>query len=145
LTKTIELTPGELLAIFRNRKGFTQNELGQLAFADLLTPNVKIKKFEKNQQRLSRRDMDKVANVLGIESEWLRYGKLTMTEDMEDDLSEKEATYQITKKMDSMCPNFSEYIKAINAMAAVDKMDVAVLIFQEMCAEFLSTKDKKLL
>jgi hypothetical protein len=54
---------------------------------------------------------------------------------------EKESDYRITKKIDSVCPNLSTYLKAINSMAEVDDMDLMLRILKKMCAEILSTAD----
>jgi hypothetical protein len=43
-----------------------------------------------------------------------------LADDRTSEPPKKKYTYQITKKMDNICPNFSTYLKAINSMAEVD-------------------------
>jgi transcriptional regulator with XRE-family HTH domain len=140
----IKLTTGELIMFFRNRKEMTQEALGRLLFGDLKTPNVKIKKIEKGQQQLDKEDIERTAEVLGVTPEILQYGKIIAPQinDAADAArKEKESDYRITKKIDSVCPNLSTYLKAINSMAEVDDMDLMLRILKKMCAEILSTVD----
>ncbi len=140
----IKLTTGELIMFFRNRKEMTQEALGRLLFGDLKTPNVKIKKIEKGQQKLEEEDIERTAEVLGVAPEILQNGKIVAPQknDVADAArKEKESDYRITKKIGSVCPNLSTYLKAINSMAEVDEMDLMLRILKKMCAEILSTVD----
>jgi transcriptional regulator with XRE-family HTH domain len=140
----IKLTTGELIMFFRNRKEMTQEALGRILFGDLKTPNVKIKKIEKGQQQLDKEDIEKTADVLGVTPEILQFGKIVVPQinhAADAAKKEKESDYRITKKIDSVCPNLSTYLKAINSMAEVDDMDLMLRILKKMCAEILSTAD----
>jgi hypothetical protein len=140
----IKLTTGELIMFFRNRKEMTQEALGRILFGDLKTPNVKIKKIEKGQQKLDKEDIEKTADVLGVTPEILQHGKIVAPQinNAADAVrKEKESDYRITKKINDVYPNFSTYLKAINSMAEVDDMDLMLMILKKMCTEILSSAD----
>jgi transcriptional regulator with XRE-family HTH domain len=145
MVQEIDLTTGELISFFRNRKGFTQAELGKIVFDDLQTPNVKIKKIEKNQQQPTEEDIKKIAEALGVTPEILKYGKITMPliHDNTANAKEREGEYSITKKIKTVCPNFETYLQAINSMAKINDMDLMLRILKKMCTEILDTSDSQ--
>jgi transcriptional regulator with XRE-family HTH domain len=145
MVQEVDLTTGELIGFFRNRKGLTQAELGKIVFDNLQTPNVKIKKIEKNQQKPTEEDIQKIAEALGVTPEILKYGKITMplTLDSLGHTIVGEDEYRITKKIKTICPNFETYLQAINSMAEINDMELMLRIWKRMCTETSKISDNQ--
>ncbi len=137
MANELKLTVGELISIFRNRKGLTQAELGEMVFTDLQTPNVKVKKIEKDQQRPTNEEVRKIAKALDVEPEFIMQSKLCVIPS-EKDRKREGYEYRISGKVKLACPNFSTYLQAINSMAKVDDIEVMMIILKKMCKEILS-------
>jgi transcriptional regulator with XRE-family HTH domain len=137
MPKELKLTVGELISIFRNRKGMTQAELGEIVFKDLQSPNVKVKKIEKDQQRPTNEDVIQIAKALDVEPEFIMQSKLYVIPS-EKDRRREGYEYRISGKVKLACPNFSTYLQAINSMAKVDDIEIMMIILKKMCKEILS-------
>jgi transcriptional regulator with XRE-family HTH domain len=140
MNKELKLTTGEMIMLFRIRRGLTQKQLGDIVFKDLQTPNVKVKKIEKGQQRIDEQELKKIAEVLEVPLEILQYGKIItalpgQTINLE---TRKEGGYRISKKVKQVFPEFPTYLQAVNSMAKIGEMDLLTKILQKMCKDFLS-------
>ena len=133
----IKLTIGELISIYRTRKGLTQKDLGKIVFGDLKTPNVKVKKIEKGQQTPKSEELEKIADALDQPLEVFFPREIDYSP---DENKNKEEGYYINKKIDRLCPQFPKYIEAINSLAEVDGMEIIANIMEKMCSEFVSKK-----
>ena len=140
MAKEMKLTTGEMIMLFRIRKGLTQKQLGDIVFKDLQTPNVKVKKIEKGQQKIDEQDLEKIAEVLEVPMEILQYGKIitALPGQIINLETRKEVGYRISKKVKQIFPEFSTYLLAFNSMAKIGEIDLLKKILQKMCKEILS-------
>ena len=140
MAKEMKLTTGEMIMLFRIRKGLTQKQLGDIVFKDLQTPNVKVKKIEKGQQKIDERDLEQIAEILEVPIEILQYGKIitALPGQIINLETRKEEGYRISKKIKQIFPEFPNYLQAFNSMAKIDAMDLLAKILQKMCKEILS-------
>lgn len=140
MAKEMKLTTGEMIMLFRLRKGLTQKQLGDIVFKGLQTPNVKVKKIEKGQQKIDEQDLEKIAEVLEVPVEILQYGKIitALPGQIINLETGKETGYRISKKVKQIFPEFSTYLQAFNSMAKIGEMDLLIKILQKMCKEILS-------
>jgi transcriptional regulator with XRE-family HTH domain len=137
MAKEMKLTIGELVSIFRNRKGLTQAQLGVIVFDDLVTPNVKVKKFEKDQQTPTKEDINRIAAALEIDPAFFTRSVLSVIPTKEERETEG---YElgISNKVQAACPNLPTYLQAINSMAKVDDYEVMMVILRKMCREIIA-------
>jgi hypothetical protein len=99
----MKLTLGEKLMVLRSRKGLSKKALGQAVFDGIEHPNVKMHKIEAGRQKVSKNDLDRICDVLGIKKEELT----------DDD------SLLLSPIIIEAVPEFGKYVKMLNEAAMI--------------------------
>jgi len=115
----MKLATGEKIMVLRTRIHMEKQELGKLAFPDMLAPHVKIKKFESGAQIPNADEIAAIAKVLNVPVSSIAG---------EDGIHIEPMVFEVA-------PSFKYYIGMMNDAARAGKPKLIKTVLNEMCSD----------
>jgi len=115
----MKLKQGELIALHRSRKGWTQKMLGEKLFPKLSAPHVKMRKIEAGIQMPTDQELKAIGAELGID-----FDKIDAEADNGDFLVSREALEYF--------PKLKHYLESINLAAKIKDPELIKFTFKKM-------------
>ena len=131
----MKLTQGELIAVFRWRKGWTQKQMGEELFPKLNAPHVKMRKLEAGIQKPTPKEVEAIALKLGV-----KVSDLT-PKDNKSLEGENDAGFLVNKEALNKYPQLRHYLQMLNTAAKIEDADFSELTIRQM-GDYLSKKSK---
>jgi len=113
----MKLKQGELIALHRSRKGWTQKMLGEKLFPKLNAPHVKMRKIEAEIQKPTLQELKDISAELGIDL------------DHNDDNSDG---FLVSKEALEYFPKLGHYLESINLAAKIKDPELIKFTFKKM-------------
>jgi len=134
-------TIGENLRYYRKLRGFSQTDLGNLAFPNFKAPYARINKFESGIQPPSPRDIQCLAEILEITPK-------DLTNEQDQIITEMPKQYTVRKEVFTMLPKLRDYYDMINHAAKLNMKRILIETIKAMAEDPQiigeeSTKDSK--
>ena len=115
----MKLKQGELIALYRSRKGWTQKMLGEKLFPELSAPHVKMRKIEAGIQKPTDQELEDISAELGI-----YFDEIDDNPDNEDFIVSREALEYF--------PKLKHYLESINLAAKIKDPELIKFTFKKM-------------
>lgn len=114
----MNLKQGELIALYRTRRGWTQKMLGEKLFPGLSAPHVKMRKIEAGLQKPTPEELKAIGVELGI--------------DFENVEAPDNGDFIVTREALDYFPKLREYLETINLAARISDPDLIKYTFKKM-------------
>ena len=123
----MNLTTGELIKIYRCRKGLKHVDLGKICFSNLQAPHVKVRKLEAGIQNPSKEDLEVIADALDVTVKQL------LPQDVDAGVSINiNEGLAIDEKAVKLFPKLKEFVQVINSVAKLGDPDIVALTVKRM-------------
>lgn len=130
----MQITLGQCLLLYRNKRGLTHKELGARVFPELSAPHQKIKKIESGVYEPKPAELTKLAKALEVSVTDLRHASID---------TNKQDNMCFNEEVHEMFPNLKESIKIVNSAVHMQNEGFALEIAMTILKSALATVEKK--